>query len=251
MQSSLPIRRRTRRPRAEREAEILEAARAVFAEKGYGATAVAEIAARAGVVEGTVYSYFESKRSLLIAVMKNFFEALIAETASGLSAIRGTENQLRFVIRRQLETFTSDLGLCRVIISEARPDIALYDEAILDLNRRYTGLALAVLEEGVENGTLRSDIVPSVIRDLIYGGIEHAVWRSIFTHREIDVEALTNQLSDALLGGIVRESSSRMVDSDPGGEARARDTITRLERAVERLEARLESPSVRTAGDTP
>ena len=251
MQSSLPIRRRTRRPRAEREAEILEAARAVFAEKGYGATAVAEIAARAGVVEGTVYSYFESKRSLLIAVMKNFFEALIAETASGLSAIRGTENQLRFVIRRQLETFTSDLGLCRVIISEARPDIALYDEAILDLNRRYTGLALAVLEEGVENGTLRSDIVPSVIRDLIYGGIEHAVWRSIFTHREIDVEALTNQLSDALLGGIVRESSSRMVDSDPGGEARARDTITRLERAVERLEARLESPSVRTAGDMP
>ncbi len=250
MKVRIPTRRRTRRPRAEREAEILGAARAVFSEKGYGATAVAEIAARAGVVEGTVYSYFESKRALLIAVMKGFFEELIAETASGLRAIRGTENQLRFVIRRQLETFTSDLGLCRVIISEARPDVALYDEAILDLNRRYTGLALAVLEEGVENGTLRSDIVPSVIRDLIYGGIEHAVWRFVFTSRKIDVEMLTNQLSGALLDGILTEPSSGVARSDPGENTPPQETIARLERAVERLEASLESSTVHDTGRT-
>ena len=151
-------RRRTRRPRAERQAEILASARQVFSDKGYGAAAVAEIAAGAGVVEGTVYSYFESKRSLLIAVMKGFFEELITDTESGLRAVRGTENQLLFVIRRHLETFTSEPGLCRVIISEARPDVALYDEAILELNRRYTGLALSVLEEGVENGSLRKNL---------------------------------------------------------------------------------------------
>ena len=245
MSSSLPTRRRTRRPRAEREAEILEAARQVFAEKGYGATAVAEIAARAGVVEGTVYSYFQSKRALLIAVMKGFFEALIADTESGLRSIRGIENQLRFVIRRQLETFTSDLGLCRVIISEARPDIALYDEAILELNRRYTGLALTVLEEGVESGTLRSNVVPSVIRDLIYGGIEHAVWRFVFTNKEIDVEALTNQLADAILGGILKESSPKSVGRDPHEGCISQEMAVRLERAIERLENRLDTPATR------
>ena len=78
-----PARRRTRRPRAEREAEILSAARHSFAEHGYGATAVSEIAARAGVVEGTIYTYFESKRTLLIAVMKQFYEELIADTRGG------------------------------------------------------------------------------------------------------------------------------------------------------------------------
>lgn len=230
-----PSRRRTRRPRAERRADILGAARAVFAEKGYGAAAVAEIAARAGVVEGTVYSYFETKRALLVAVMKGFFEELIAETASGLEAVRGTDNRLRYIIRRHLETFVSDPGLCRVIIREARPDVALYDEAILDLNRRYTGLALAVLEEGVDSGELRPDLVPSVVRDLVYGGIEHAVWRFVFTDGELEVGRLADQLAGVILDGIVaRDVDVRTAD------ARERAGLLRLERAVARLESTLE-----------
>jgi len=51
-----------RLPRARREQDILDAAHAVFEERGYEAAAVSEIADRAGVVEGTVYKYFESKR---------------------------------------------------------------------------------------------------------------------------------------------------------------------------------------------
>lgn len=224
-------RRRTRRPRAEREAEILEAARKVFAEQGYAAAAVAEVAARAGVVEGTVYAYFDSKRALLIAVMKQFYEELISETERGLDAVRGTENRLRFVIRHHLDTFARELGLCRLIVSEARPDVALYDEAILDLNRRYTGLALRVLEEGVRDGSLRSDLVPSVTRDLLYGGIEHAVWRSVFTGAPLDAAGLADQLSDALLGGIL----ARSVTADGAADA----AVIRLERAIERLESRI------------
>jgi len=189
---------------------------------------VAEIATRAGVVEGTVYSYFETKRALLIAVMRGFYEDLISDTESGLHAVRGTENQLRFVICRHIDTFTSDLGLCRVIIREARPDVALYDEAILQLNRRYTGLALRVLEEGVANGSLREDLVPSVIRDLLYGGIEHAVWRFVFSDGELDAGMLADQLADALLRGIT---------SVPTSETDA--TVVRLERAVARLESNL------------
>lgn len=236
MSAPSPSRRRTRRPRAEREAEILAAARVVFAEKGYGAAAVAEIAANAGVVEGTVYSYFDSKRALLTAVLQAFFEDLIADTESGLLAVRGVENRLRFVIRRHIDTFTSDLGLCRVVISEARPDIALYDEAILDLNRRYTGVGLGVLEEGVADGTFRAEIVPSILRDLLYGGIEHAVWRFVFADGELDSGRLANQLADAVLGGILAPSETQRVETDA-----SEDTITRLERAVARLESRIKN----------
>ena len=207
----------------------------VFAEKGYGATAVAEIASLAGVVEGTVYSYFDSKRALLVAVMKVFYEDLIANTESGLRAIHGVENRLRFVIRRHIDTFTSDLGLCRVIIREARPDVALYDEAILDLNRRYTGVALGVLEEGVADGTFRPEIVPSVLRDLLYGGIEHALWRFVFAEGELDAGPLADQLADAMLGGIRTQHTPERVADEPN-----EDTVTRLERAVARLESRID-----------
>ncbi|MBW2497814.1 MAG: TetR family transcriptional regulator [Deltaproteobacteria bacterium] len=228
--TSSPPRRRTRRPRAEREAAILEAARAVFAERGYGEAAVAEIAARTGVVEGTVYSYFPTKRALLVAVMRLFYDDLISETASGLEAIRGCESQIRFLIRRHLEVFTADPGLCRVIIREARPDVALYDEAVLELNRRYTGLASKVLERGIASGELRDDIVPSVIRDLIYGGIEHAVWRFVFADGRLELGPIADQLADAILGGILSRQAAE------SGE----DTVRRLEQAVARLESHVD-----------
>jgi hypothetical protein len=123
-----------------------------------------------------------------------------------------------------------------VIIREARPDVALYDEAILDLNRRYTGLALSVLEEGVENGSLRENVVPSVIRDLIYGGIEHAVWRFVFTDGDLEIGMLADQLADAILGGIAPDIRVDVATRPIPNE----EIAVRLERAVLRLESTLE-----------
>lgn len=227
---SLP-RKRTRRPRAEREAEILAAARSVFAEQGYAAAAVADVAARAGIVEGTVYSYFETKRALLIAVMQRFYDELIADTERGLRSIRGVEDRLRFVIRQQLDTFSRDLGLCRLIIREARPDMELYDEAILDLNRRYTNLTLGVLEEGVRDGIVRGDVPPTTLRDLLFGGIEHAIWRFVFSGRDFDAGTLAEQLANVLLTGMLERTERDAVPPQA--------TVLRLERAVARLEAHL------------
>ncbi|MEZ4353052.1 MAG: TetR/AcrR family transcriptional regulator [Myxococcota bacterium] len=242
-----PARRRTRRPRAEREAEILRAARAVFASRGYASATVAEIALRAGVVEGTLYSYFDSKQSLLAAVVRGFYESLIAETEMGLRAIRGAENQLRFLIRRHLDAFQAEPGLCRLVLAEARPDPAFYDQAVLDLNRRYTGLALAVVEAGRRAGELRDDVSPAVIRDLIYGGLEHAVWRHVFGDRDLDAERLADELANALLDGLALRT-----------QATGEETMARLERAVARLENRVESgeptppiPSDRPSGGRP
>lgn len=54
-----------------RKQQILDAALAVFSEKGFAMATTAEIAQAAGVAEGTIYNYFKSKRELFIAVIKN------------------------------------------------------------------------------------------------------------------------------------------------------------------------------------
>jgi hypothetical protein len=68
-----------------------------------------------------------------------------------------------------------------------------------------------------------------VIRDLLYGGIEHAVWRFVFSDGELDAGMLADQLADALLGGITNAPTS---ETDA--------TVVRLERAVARLESNLD-----------
>ena len=199
---------RTRLPRAERERAIVEAAAAVFAEHGFAEASVGEIADRIGVVEGTVYSYFETKQALLLRVVSDFYTALIRDVETGLRAVRGAENRLRFLITRHLQVFAQDPGICRVVLSEIRPDPALYDETVRGLNRRYTKLALDVIREGVEAGELRDDISPTMLRDLLFGGIEHALWRALKDDREVAVEALGDQLAELLLDGASARSST-------------------------------------------
>lgn len=63
--------------REERQAQILEAALALFAEKGLHDTKVSEIAVQAGVSQGTVYWYFDSKAALFEAAFMSQFDALV------------------------------------------------------------------------------------------------------------------------------------------------------------------------------
>src|SRR3954469_2456940 len=59
-----------RRRKADRPGEIVQAAMAVFAEKGFAAARLDEIAARAGVSKGAVYLYFATKEDVFRAVVE-------------------------------------------------------------------------------------------------------------------------------------------------------------------------------------
>ena len=70
----------TRRRRKEaRPQELLDAALALFAEKGFAATRAEEVAVRAGVSKGTLYLYYPSKEELFKAVVRRNLTSLIAE----------------------------------------------------------------------------------------------------------------------------------------------------------------------------
>ncbi len=82
---------RFQRRKEERPTEITEAAMQEFAEKGYAATRVEEVAKRAGVSKGLLYLYFRTKEDLFKAVIRSFIspklDALIGNiTSSDLSA---------------------------------------------------------------------------------------------------------------------------------------------------------------------
>lgn len=83
MTSDAPVRRRRGRPKVEgladhRRTQIVEAAYAVLTEKGYDGTSIAEIAQRAGIGQGTVYRYVNSKRELLDMVFDWAVERIFA-----------------------------------------------------------------------------------------------------------------------------------------------------------------------------
>jgi AcrR family transcriptional regulator len=198
---------------------VVTAARASFSEHGYEGASIADIAARAGVAEGTIYTHFSSKRELLEQVIRTFYEPLIDETAAMLAALSTTNERLRFLIRRQLQAFAQQPDLCRLLISEGRRLDGYYRSGLADLNRRYTALTVDVVKDGIRRGDLNDAISPGLVRDLVYGAIEHTAWKVANGIAEIDVDATADALTELVLHGIAARPSLE-------------DRVTRLEDAI-------------------
>jgi AcrR family transcriptional regulator len=170
--SQVPAQGGARTQRGEdRRREILEVARELFSRDGFEQTSMAEVAARVGIVEGALYKHFASKRELLFEAMRVFYEPVLVAVREHLKSISGTRNRLRFVIAAQLHGFAKYPGLCRLIILDIRPNEDYQDSVVRKLNREMTSLVPEIIEEGVRSGELRSDIRPTLVRDVVFGGI--------------------------------------------------------------------------------
>lgn len=237
------------RPRlraADRKREILDAAAEVFAAKGYERASMAEIAAKVGVVESAVYRHFATKRDLLFATMRAFYAPTIERNRRQLTGIHGTRNRLRFLIGEHLRAFAEQPGICRLIIQEVRPYQDYRDSVVHELNRETTALALGVIEEAMARGEFRSDLPATLVRDVIYGGIEHVMWRALSGDVSADVVRLADELTDLVIRGVA-------VQSEPAdaGDDHVEGRLARLEAEFHAVRAQLGRPDKATEATGP
>jgi len=226
------------RPRlkaADRKREILDAAAGVFAAKGYERASVAEIAAKVGVVESAVYRHFATKRDLLFATMRAFYAPVIERNRRQLSGIHGTRNRLRFLIGEHLRAFAEQPGICRLIIQEVRPYQDYRDSVVHELNRETTALALGVIEDAMAQGEFRSDLPATLVRDVIYGGIEHVMWRALSGGLRADVVRLADQLTDLIVHGVGGQDGRVTA-----GEDRVEGRLARVEAGLDAVRGELD-----------
>jgi TetR/AcrR family transcriptional regulator, fatty acid metabolism regulator protein len=195
--AALPKRRKNFRAQ-----EMLLAAREVFSEFGFDAASISEIARRADCVEGTIYTYYENKRALLDAVLANYYDELIADIAPRLAAIKSTEDRLSFLVARHLQIPRDDPGVSHLIMTQVRALGEYFGSPLHGLNKRYSRFIADTLEEGRSRGELRADFDVALVRDLIFGGIEHWTWNAMARRRQYDPGKVSRQILDTLLPGL-------------------------------------------------
>lgn len=156
--------KRSRRKEA-RPGELLEAALDLFVEKGFAATRVDEVAARAGVSKGTLFLYFPSKEELFKAVVRENIAGRFAEWNTELESFVGTTSDvLRYCYQVWWERIgaTKASGITKLMFSEAQnfPEIAQFYQQEVILPGR--ALVRRILQRGVERGEFQA-------MDLDYG----------------------------------------------------------------------------------
>ena len=229
MTTAVPGKRRVfRLSRERRVSDILAAARDVFLEKGYEDALLSDIAVHANVAEGSIYRYFDNKRDLLVKVIEDWYVSMLADYDKQPPGISGTRKRLRFMIWRHLATIHEDPALCQLMFMYLRTGTDYSATGVYELNRKYTRRVRDIIKEGMEAGELRADISLRLVRDMIYGCIEHRTWAYLRGEGEFDPDAAADAIVDLILAGLQMPKFAASAAPDA-------NMVSRLERAVERL----------------
>lgn len=235
--------------RMRRAAEIIAAARDTFLDKGFERASVSEIAAKVGVVEGLLYSYFPTKRDLLNEVLRGMYEPLIREIEDGFGRLQGLRSRLRFLIWRHLRVYVEDPGLSRLVLHEVRTRPEYFNSALHELHVRYTAFLMRTVRDAVASGELPQDTDGEMIRGMVYGGIEHRMWGVLFGRDTVDVEVAADRFTDMVLRGILSEGHTQAAPAAASPEpfTSSREDIERRLDRLEKIVASRASPLAATA----
>jgi len=204
---------RWKRRKDERVPEILEAALASFGEKGFAATRMDDIAARAGITKGTIYLYFDSKEAVFEALARQSAGAQIAAITEQVKTSEApSPDLLRFVIASlgHFMRTTDRIILPRVLLSEMGnfPELAeFWRREIID---KGLGLFQAIIRRGITRGEFRKLPEEHAARLCIAPLLVMAVWRMHFEKFDsapYDYEGLVETHIQTLLRGLAREGA--------------------------------------------
>ena len=181
---------------------ILDAAEQVLARGGFAEASVGEVARQAGISDGLIYRYFAGKQDLRDQVLTRFYGRILAEAQAAIGARKTFHDRLLALVETHLAAFRDDQALCRLFIAEVRVAADYPGSPLQDLNRRYTRLLSRVLRLGVVEGAVREDVDTRLVRDMLYGGMEHVTWRSVNASAALDVPGTARAIVQLLLGGL-------------------------------------------------
>jgi AcrR family transcriptional regulator len=141
-----------------RYGEIIDAAAAVFAEKGYHGSSTKDIADRLGIRQGSLYYYFESKESALEEVCQIGVEGFVQGLEAILASDLAPAEMLRAAIRNHLGPLEDRPNYVRVFQRERHELPPLRRRKISATAGHYEKLLQTIFERGVAAGAFRADL---------------------------------------------------------------------------------------------
>ncbi len=193
---------RYQRRKQDRPQEITDAALAAFAEKGYAATRVNDVAKRAGISKGLLYLYFKTKEELFKAVVRSF---VVPRIDALTQIIESSELSSEAFLRGPFLDFVKTLPgspisvVIRLMIAEGpkHPDLVqFYWDNVVS---RGLGAISELLQRGVQTGEFRKSAVSEQPHLFIMPVLFSVIFNLLFDKQSIDTNRLIETQIDLLI----------------------------------------------------
>ncbi|MDE1153558.1 MAG: TetR/AcrR family transcriptional regulator [Micavibrio sp.] len=203
---------RTPKPRQRRKdarpGEIVAAALELFAEQGFGATKIEDVAKRAGVAKGTLFVYFASKNELFRAVAKHALASNFGKLQQKPADFdRPLKELIPLLLSRAALAGESGIpGIARMIITESRafPDLAAvwHDEVA----SKIFGIVTAAIMRAQKRGEIKPGDANLYAFSIMGPMMAALLFREVFKGTDAtipDLKRLSEQHAETILGGLL------------------------------------------------
>src|SRR5438067_1936592 len=181
---------------------ILRAAIRVFARKGYFNSKVADIAAAAGIADGTVYLYFKSKDEILRSIFDRAMAEFISEGRRELATIADPAEKLFRIAELHLERLGADRDLAIVFQVELRGSIKFMQEFSAAGFGEYLDIIRKTIVEGQQTGAFRDDVKPLVGAKVVYGALDEMVTNWVLSQKSYPLAPVAREVMKMSFGGM-------------------------------------------------
>jgi AcrR family transcriptional regulator len=154
-------------PEDDTRTRILQAGKQLFAQKGYEGTTTKDLAAAAGVAEGTLFRHFANKKAILIEVATQGWVEILTDLLTELSEM-GSYKAVSQVLQRRMMNLHKNSDMMRVCFMEAQFHPELRDRVQAEVIDKMMDVAEAFFQTAMERGTYRR-MNPKVIARVFLG----------------------------------------------------------------------------------
>ncbi len=181
---------------------ILKIATEYFSQKSYFQTTLRDLASRANINESTVYKYFKNKEEILLAIPLEKLKLFSKSLSEHLQGIKGADNKLRKLVWHQLYFFQNNREYTTLLLLELRGNPKFYQSPAYELIKEYSNVLLDMIEEGKREGIFRAEVNGRLVRDMVFGTLDHLTLPWIIFKRETDLVGENDALCDLFLSAI-------------------------------------------------
>ena len=182
--------------------KIVGAVKTLLAEKGFQDITWGEIARAAGVSEALIYQYFKTRQGLLYSVLAEYLKNYKSIIWNRLDEADGALNKVRALIYGLLSVYGGNRVFARILLLEVRNSQDYFESEAYAITREFGLKYLTTLEEGVKSGDIRADIPPTRMRQVLLGGVEHAILPYVIFQRPLDIDKLAGEITPLLIDAI-------------------------------------------------
>ncbi len=189
-----------------KEQAILEAAVKVFAESGYHAAKIHKIAELAGIATGSIYSYFQNKQQIILAIFDGVWRQLyqqiaVVEQSTEIPVIQ----KFDAIIDMVLDLFTEDKDRALVFVNEENHVMRDYPQEFTPYFEKFMVTGEEIVRQGIKEGKFTEGISIEILRTYLLGGIRSLLVAWATEPKKYPLSHVREDLKHFIRHGITRQ----------------------------------------------